>query len=118
MSRLILNNRRVALPSPNYKLRQPWININLADIRESKVENQGSLAAIQLSRVPDLMPLPYQVYEYGQPRTDKEVNREHYDGVTCDNHHMTLRLERDKADITFKYDYQDDTVPKREQSSI
>lgn len=64
------------------------------------------------------MPLPYQVYEYGQPRTDKEVNREHYDGVTCDNHHMTLRLERDKADITFKYDYQDDTVPKREQSSI
>ena len=50
--------------------------------------------------------MPYQVYEYNQPKEDWEDSKEHFDGVTCDNRQLTVELRNDKDEITWDLNYE------------
>lgn len=59
VSRFLLNGHRVDLPTPNYKIYKPMVNINLANVEMTSIENKGSIGMIELSRVPTLASVPY-----------------------------------------------------------
>jgi hypothetical protein len=67
------------------------------------ISNLGSAGDLMLSNAVQLHSVPYKVFEYLQPR-DENLNLR-FDGVTCDDGHMTVRLDRNKTDISFTTEF-------------
>jgi hypothetical protein len=42
-SRFLLSDNRVALPTPNYLITNPWVNVQFDNIEMTAIENQGSI---------------------------------------------------------------------------
>lgn len=52
------------------------------------------------------------------PEKMKLGYKEHFDGITCDDRHLTLCLESDKPEVKFEVDYFDRSGDIRDQSTI
>lgn len=48
------------------------------------------------------------MYENGQPKASWDEEREHFDGVTCDDRHLTLRIDKGDEPVEFELTYEDE----------
>lgn len=106
-SRFLLSNQKVDLPTANYFIaKKALCDFNFQDVSKDVIGNQGSGSILKLTSVPTPKTVPYQLYEYGQKQGSMLEDREFFDGITCDDRHMTVQLDNSTSQsIDFNLPY-------------